>query len=120
MNAVQLIGNIATEITLRLTKTNKQIAHFNLAVDAAKETYFIPITCWDSVAVNVSQYCQKGSRLAIEGTLRMENWSTDEKKYSRLIVVARRIDFLSPKTDQENESSDDLEETAENIMNADA
>jgi single-stranded DNA-binding protein len=46
MNSVSLIGNIATSLSLRTTKTKKSVVSFNLAVHrlGGEETDFIPVT----------------------------------------------------------------------------
>lgn len=118
MNTVQLIGYIATDIKLRITKTEKKVASFNLAVKYLKETTFLTVNCWDSVAVNVAQYCQKGSRIAVVGSLKQENWEdSSQQKHQRVVVVARSIDFLTPKNNDNDETEpDQLVELMENAQ----
>lgn len=104
MNSVQLIGYIATDIKLRLTKTEKKVASFNLAVKYLKETTFLTVNCWDTTAVNVAQYCKKGSRIAVTGSLKQESWEDNtQQKHQRLVVVARNVEFLTPKSNDEAE-----------------
>lgn len=115
MNTVQLIGNIATEITLSQTKSEKNVAHFVIAINDYNETDFIPVTVWNNVALNLHQYCHKGSKIAIVGKLKQDSYMEGEKKRSRIYVVARTIEFLTPK---EKEIVDDewgIEEEDEEI-----
>lgn len=114
MNSVQLIGYIATDIKLRLTKTEKKVASFNLAVKNLKETTFLTINCWDTTAVNLAQFCKKGSRIAITGSLKQESREdASEQKHQRVVVVARNVEFLTPKSHDE-EKEDQLVELVEN------
>lgn len=59
---------------------------------------WIPVAVWNKNGENAAKYLKKGSRVLIEGTLRVSQWETDngEKKY-RTEVVARKVIFLDKK-----------------------
>lgn len=97
MNKVILSGNISTDINFKTTNNGAPVARFNLAVNRKEETDFIPITVWNQTAENVNEYCEKGSKLLVEGRLQIRDYEVDgQKKYSTE-VVADRVEFMSSK-----------------------
>lgn len=101
MNKVILIGNIATEIDLRYTPNGNAVASFNLAInDRNGEATFIPIETWKKQAENVSQYCGKGSKIAVEGSIKIDKWEKDGQKRTATKVNAFSIQFLESKGGQ--------------------
>lgn len=106
MNKVILIGNIATEIDLRYTPNGNAVASFNLAVNEFNgDTTFIPIETWKKQAENVSNYCGKGSKVAIEGSVKIDKWEKDGQKRSFTKINAFNIQFLDSKGGQKKEQS---------------
>lgn len=106
MNSVHLIGNLATEVELRdVAASNEQggqkkVASMLLAVDRGSRDAgadFVWITVWDRQAELCSEYLGKGSRVAVDGRLRSRTWEQDGKRRDAIEVVARRVEFLSPR-----------------------
>ena len=99
MNAVQLIGNLATEVELKQLAEGKRVASFVLAVDRASRdggADFVRISVWDRQAETCSQFLHKGDRAALEGRLRSRSWEApDGTRRSALEVVASRVQFLT-------------------------
>ena len=53
------------------------------------------MTAWSQQAEVITQYCQKGRPIVVEGRLEQERWETPAgEKRSRLKVVAQRVTFL--------------------------
>jgi single-strand DNA-binding protein len=100
VNAVQLIGNLATDVEMKELAEGKRVASFVLAVDrASKEggADFVRISVWDRQAETCRQYLHKGDRAALEGRLRSRSWQApDGTRRSAVEVVANRIQFLTP------------------------
>lgn len=103
MNKVILIGNIATDIDLRYTPNGNAVAKFNLAVNERDTATFIPVETWKKQAENVSQYCGKGSKVAVEGSIKIDQWEKDGQKKSFTKVNAFNIQFLDTKKSQRTE-----------------
>jgi len=98
MNAVILIGNLATDVELREFDEEKRLATFRLAVDRGSkddETDFFRIAAWDRQAQLCAEYLSKGRKVAVEGRLRRRVWEDEGQKRSSVEVVARRVEFLS-------------------------
>jgi single-strand DNA-binding protein len=104
VNAVTLLGNVVRDPRLKTLPSGKSVCEFGLALnrrwldlngDAKQETTFVDVTAWNQQAEVITQYCQKGRPLLVEGRLEQERWETPAgEKRSRLKVVARRVTFL--------------------------
>jgi single-strand DNA-binding protein len=104
VNAVLLLGHVTRDPRLRTTSSGKSVCDFGLALnrrwldingDSKQETTFIDVTAWNQQAEVITQYCQKGRPLVVEGRLEQERWETPAgEKRSRLKVVAQRVTFL--------------------------
>lgn len=104
MNEILLIGRISNDLELKETKSGKYV-NFNLAVNRQGEgTDFLPCVCFNQIAENITKYQQKGSLIALKGSLRQNEYTDKDgnKKYT-FNVVASRIQFLgSVKDDATN------------------
>lgn len=99
MNTVALVGNLATDVTVRDVGDGKQVADFLLAVDRRTRdggADFIRIVAWERQAELCGQYLAKGRRVGVEGYLRARTWEDEGKRRRDVDIVARNIDFLSP------------------------
>ena len=103
MNTTCLIGNICNDIELRVTQTGKSVCSFGLAVRrpyTKDTTDFFNVVCWGKNAESVSQYCGKGSRIAVTGMLTSRKYQDKEGKNRTAIEVsADEVTFLNSKTD---------------------
>jgi single-strand DNA-binding protein len=102
VNAVMLIGNLATDVTVKDVADGKQVADFLLAVDRRMKdggADFIRIVVWERQAELCGRYLAKGRRVGIEGYLRARSWEEDGKHRRDVDVVARSVEFLTPPRD---------------------
>ena len=103
MNVVVLIGNLATDVDVREVADGKRVAKFLLAVDRrTKEggADFIWITVWERQAELCAQFLTKGQRVGVDGRFRSRNWEEEGKRRDAVEVVARNIQFLSPRSSE--------------------
>lgn len=74
MNNVTLVGRLTRDIELRYTQnSNTATCKFTLAVvrDRNKdETDFISCQAWGKTAETLEKWCKKGSRIAVQGSIR--------------------------------------------------
>ena len=116
MNNATLIGRLTKEPELRTTSTGKSTCTVNIAVDrfAVEEDKqsvdFIPIQSWGKLAENLCEYQHKGSQIAVEGSIRFDNYTdADGNNRTRSYVLANRIEFLG--SSQKKEESQEVEES---------
>ena len=112
MNKVNLIGNLATDVTFSVHpkdngKKTVVVASSILAVDRIPSRKhpdrkpsadFIPLAAFSQLAVTMADHLVKGARVGITGRLRPKRW-TDKAghRHFDLEVVVYKLDFLSPK-----------------------
>ncbi len=100
MNAVTLIGNLATEVDFKQLSAEKRVANFLLAVDRGSEARgadFIRIVAWDAEADTCARFLAKGRRVEIEGRLRSRSFEDKEGNRRNVTeVVASRVQAQEP------------------------
>ena len=105
MNKVILIGNITKKPENRVTSSGISYTSFTLAVnrnytkeDGSRDTDFINCVSWRNLADTIYKYCDKGSRISVEGKLQTRSYDSQNgsKKYVTE-VLAESIEFLSTK-----------------------
>lgn len=74
MNSVNIMGRIATDLTLRPVRSSAGVVlNFKVAVDryagGGKVTDFIRCTAWGKTAERICTYLTKGNMIAISGSL---------------------------------------------------
>lgn len=104
-NVTVLIGNLTKDVELRQTNSGVAVARFTLAVqrqfknaNGEKETDFIQCQAWKKTAELLAQYCQKGSKIAVRGSIRTGSYEKDGARVYTTEVVAEDIEFLTPKS----------------------
>ena len=82
-NSVMLIGRPGAEPETRTFNNNRIVTRFNLAVNETrrnanhqqvKDTQWFTVVAWDKTAERVAQVVKKGKQIAIDGTLRNNEW----------------------------------------------
>lgn len=109
MNKVYLIGNTTKDVELSTTTSGVNVAKFTLAVQrkyGEKETDFINIVVWRTLAENCYKYLKKGNKCAVVGSLQTRNYEDDKGKHYITEVVADEIEFLTAKPKEELEPVD--------------
>lgn len=107
MNNVNLIGRLTADIELRYTQSQKAVAQFTIAVDGyGDRTNFIRCVAWEKLAENLSNYCHKGSPIAITGRLESGSYEKNGVKHYTQDVMCERIEFLGWKSKSEPDETD--------------
>lgn len=103
MNKVVLIGRLTKDVEIRFTPgSGNSVANFTLAVDkynpstGQKEADFIPCVVWGKQAEALSNYCSKGSQIAISGKIQTRSYDAQDgtKRYVTEVLVTEQ-QFLS-------------------------
>ena len=111
MNQVILIGRLTRDPELKyLQGSGTPVANFSVAVDreftgkdGKKEVDFIDIQVWGKSAENCSNYISKGSKVAIQGSLRIDTYQNQEGEKRKITKVnAVRVQFLDSKNNNNN------------------
>jgi len=98
INRVTVEGNLTDNVDLRKTQSGKLVTSFTVACSEGtgdkKYTEFVDVTAWEKSAELLSKYCQKGTRVLIEGKLRTETYEKDGQKVYKKYVLANNIEFI--------------------------
>lgn len=108
INRVMITGNLTREPELRKTAGGLPVLSLGVAVNDRRKNSqtgewddypnFIDCTLFGSRADNLASHLDKGSKVAIEGKLRQEQWeSKDGQKRTKISVIIDSIEFMSRK-----------------------
>ena len=111
-NKVILVGNLTRDVELKYTPTGTAIAKFGLATNRIykdsvtgenkQETMFIDITVFGRSAEIANQYLRKGSKVLVEGRLRLDSWEDPSGgKRSKHSVVVENMQMMGSRNTQE-------------------
>ena len=115
INRVVLLGNMTRDPELRRTGTGKAVTNFTLALNRynSDDADFVDCVCWERIAENTAQYCHKGSKVAVEGSIQTGSY-VDKDGHNRktVNVLCNRVEFIST-----NNSSNNLQPQINNNYN---
>lgn len=114
MNKVIIMGRLCADPEFRQTPSGVATCRFSVAVNrpftnkqtGEREADFIRVTCWRQQAEFVSRYFRKGNMIAVEGSLRNNDW-TDQNgvKHYSMDVQAENVHFCESKNPNQNNNS---------------
>ena len=102
-NKVILVGHLTRGIELRYTQSGAAIGSCGIAVthkytlngEKREETCFIDITFFGKQAEIANQYLGKGSKLAVEGYLKFEQWQDNNgQNRSKHSIAVESMEML--------------------------
>jgi len=102
MNSVHMIGRLTKDVEVQQLDNEKGtfISRFTIAINRvnAKENQqqadFINCVAFNKTALNLSQHCKKGSKIAVEGKVQSFQFEKNEETRFGMNIVANRIEFL--------------------------
>ena len=106
LNVVAIMGRLVADPELRTTQSGTAVCSFRIACDRnfarqgeQRQADFIDIVAWRQQAEFVSKYFQKGSLIAIEGSLQTRQYQ-DKNGNNRTAVevVANNVNFAGSKS----------------------
>ncbi len=106
-NKVILAGRLTREPDLRHTPGGQPICKLSLAVNRTytgndgqpkEEVTFVEIDCFGKQAEIIGKHFRKGSRIHLEGRLKLDSWEKNGEKRSRLGVVLENFQFVDQRS----------------------
>lgn len=99
-NITILTGRITKDLELKQAGQTT-VTNFSLAVDnpfKRDDASFFDIAAFGKTAELLNNYCNKGSKILVEGNLKQDRFTDKEGKNRSVVrVVANRIEFLDSK-----------------------
>ncbi len=103
-NKVILVGNLTRDVEVRYTPGGTAIGNTGIAVnrkfkaatgEQKDETMFIDITFFGRTAEIANQYLRKGSKVLVDGRLKLDQWTAqDGSKRSKHSVTVENLQML--------------------------
>ena len=105
LNVVAIMGRLVADPELRTTTQGNSVCSFRIACDRSyvqqgqeRQADFIDIVAWRQKADFVSKYFQRGSMIAIDGSLQTRQYQDKQgSKRTAVEVVANNISFAGAK-----------------------
>ena len=113
--------NVNQETDYAVIGNGSSRLNFTIAVNRSKkkddqwidEVYYLDFTCFGKLAENMKNFLQKGTKVCVTGYIKQERWTKDDKKFSKIALVAENIELLSKK-DGGSGNSDSTVNSVEN------
>ena len=128
LNVVAIMGRLVADPELRTTQSGTNVCSFRIACDRnfarqgeQRQADFIDIVAWRQQAEFVSKYFQKGSLIAIEGSLQTRQYQ-DKNGNSRTAVevAANNISFAGSKRQDAQRAPSYEQQTTSHVQQAKA
>lgn len=105
LNVVAIMGRLVADPELRTTPAGHSVCNFRISCDRSyvqqgqeRQADFIDIVAWRQQADFVSKYFQRGSLIAVEGSLQTRQYQDKQgSKRTAVEVVANNISFAGAK-----------------------
>ena len=107
LNCAIIMGRLTADPELRTTTGGLSVTSFSVAVDRRfarsgeeKQTDFINVVAWRQQAEFVTKYFQKGSMIAIQGSIQTRNYEDKQgNKRVAFEIVAENVSFCGSKAE---------------------
>lgn len=128
LNVVAIMGRLVADPELRTTTQGNSVCSFRIACDRSyvqqgqeRQADFIDIVAWRQQADFVSKYFQKGSMIAIEGSLQTRQYQDKNgNKHTAVEVVANNISFAGAKRQDAQSAPSYEQQTISHVQQAKA
>lgn len=108
-NKIILLGNLTGDVTVRYTQGGSAIGNTGIATtrkfksqtgEQKEETLFVDLTFFGRTAEIANQYLRKGSKVLVDGRLKLDQWEgKDGTKRSKHSVTVENLQMLGNKED---------------------
>lgn len=107
LNCAIIMGRLTADPELRTTASGLSVTSFSVAVDRRftrsgeeKQTDFINVVAWRQQADFVTKYFQKGSMIAIQGSIQTRTYEDKNgNKRQAVEIVADNVSFCGSKAE---------------------
>ena len=128
LNVVAIMGRLVADPELRTTPAGQSVCSFRIACDRSyvqqgqqRQADFIDIVAWRQQADFVCRYFQKGSMIAVEGSLQTRQYQDKQgSKRTAVEVVANNISFAGAKRQDSQSAPSYEQQTANHVQQAKA
>lgn len=113
LNSVFLIGRLTRDMVLEYLQSGTAVGKISLAVNRSvkkndqwtDEASFFDVSLFGKQAESLKQSLVKGKQIAVHGELRQDRWEKEGQKFSRVTVVASRVQLLGGKGESSSQGA---------------
>lgn len=113
MNTCNLLGRLVKDPELKRTQNNKAYVNFTVAVSRftrqgeKPQADFINCIAWEKTAEVIAQYFQKGSQIALEGSIQTGSYKNNQGQtvYTTNVLVSK-IHFVGNKEEKQTQKEE--------------
>ena len=126
MNKVILMGRLTKDIEMRQTPNGVSLARFSIAVtrrfknsNGEYDADFINCIAWRKTGEFIARYFQKGSMMAVVGSIQTRSWDgNDGKKQYATEVIVDEAYFTGSKSENSTGGNTDLSDSGLDDLNS--
>ena len=110
-NKIILAGNLTRDVEIRYTQGGSAIGNTAIATsrkfksqtgEQKEEVLFVDLTFFGRTAEIANQYLRKGSKVLVDGRLKLDQWTAqDGTKRSKHAVIVENLQMLDTKRESE-------------------
>ena len=128
LNIVALMGRLTHTPELKTTQNGTSVCSFSIAVDRTytpkgeeRKADFIDIVAWRQTAEFICKYFQKGSMIAIDGSIQTRHYQgKDGSNRTAVEVLANNISFAGAKASDKPAAASYEQQTRNHVQQAKA
>ena len=126
MNKVILMGRLTKDVEMRQTPNGVSLARFSIAVtrrfknsNGEYDAEFINCVAWRQTGEFIARYFQRGSMIAIVGSIQTRSWDgNDGKKQYATEVIVDEAYFTGSKSESSTGGNTDLSDSSLDDLNS--
>ena len=126
LNIIAIMGRLVADPELRTTPAGVNVCRFRIACDRnfakpgeQRQADFIDVVAWRQQAEFVCRYFQKGSMIAVEGSLQTRQYQDKQgSKRTAVEVVAHNISFAGAKRQDAQSAPSYEQQTVSHVQQA--
>lgn len=128
LNVVAIMGRLVADPELRTTTQGTNVCTFRIACERSyakpgeqRQADFVDIVAWGKTAEFICKFFQKGSMIAVEGSLQTRNYQDKQgNKRTAVEVVANNISFAGAKAADKPAATSYEQQTRNHVRQANA
>lgn len=128
LNIVALMGRLTHTPELKTTQNGTSVCSFSIAVDRTytpkgeeRKADFIDIVAWRQTAEFICKYFQKGSMIAIDGSIQTRSYQDKQgSNRTKVEVLANNVSFCGSKAADKPVTASYEQQTANHVREANA
>lgn len=128
LNVVAIMGRLVADPELRTTQQGTNVCTFRIACERSytpkgqqRQADFVDIVAWGKTAEFICKFFQKGSMIAIEGSLQTRNYQDKQgNKRTAVEILASNISFAGAKAADKPAAASYEQQTRNYVQQANA